>query len=124
MRFQSKKQAAAYRKYRAIRGAYCEEFPQCMWCNVRGTAVHEILNGPYRMKAFGEPATWLALCSVCNCDVFTDKLAWPWERQLALKFLIDPTRMDLEKVGGILSPRRIDTQAVAGYIESLKRSFR
>jgi hypothetical protein len=122
MKRRSAKTAALYREWTPIRLDFLAEFNhQCCNCGGYGASVHEILNGPYRMRAFVVRATWLPLCGVCNCDIFTDKKQWPLEKQLALKSLVDPQSHDLAAVQTILLPRRFAAADVAKYVRQLKR---
>lgn len=100
MRFQSKKQRAAYDEHREAREDFLAEYQwTCAVCNHRGVVhVHEITNGPNRMRGFGERAAWLPACNVCNCDVLTDKLREPLAKQLARKLLLDPAYFNLGKI--------------------------
>lgn len=108
MRFQSKKQAAIYRQWSPKRRYWLQGFSHCFVCGYTSTEVHEIFNGPLRMKAFVEPAAWLAVCTDCNQNRLTDKKEFPIERQLGLKLYNDPGHFDLAKCREIIAPRQID----------------
>lgn len=94
MRHTSKKRAAYNRLHAKQRLAYLREFPRCMICGEPSQCVHEIARGSSRMVAFGEPACWLATCSICNCGPLTDAYIWPVARQLWVKKQRDAERYD------------------------------
>ena len=118
MRFQSKKQAAIYREWSPKRRLWLQAFPQCFICGYSSTEVHEIFNGPLRMKAFVVQAAWLAVCTDCNQNELTNKKAYPIERQLAYKLHHDHWSFDLAKCREIIAPRQIDLDVL--IIEYLK----
>lgn len=99
MRRVSKKRAAIERRWKPQRMAYLAEFPQCVICWQRpASCVHEIACGmSLRVQSFQEPACWLATCGPCNCGPLTDYALWPIERQLAVKWIVDVGRFDVEK---------------------------
>lgn len=73
------------------------------------------------MKAFVEPAAWLATCTLCNQDKLTDKKEYPIERQLGLKLYHDPWGFDLARCREIITPRQIDVeQIILWYLRERK----
>jgi hypothetical protein len=83
---------------RDARKAYRDEFPRCVLTGAWGTCIHEITSGTAgRARGIIEPAVWLAVTYHTNSEVFTDKVKWPVQRQLALKAITDPERYDLAK---------------------------
>lgn len=127
MKFRSKKQQALYDLHGPERRQYLETFPRCAICGASSTGVHEMTNGPYRMKAFGLRAAWLATCSHCNCFVLTDKKAWPLVEQMATKFEVDPEYFDIDAINEILAPpgRVVHVVTASEILEVLrKRRFK
>lgn len=119
MRRQSPKTAALYRKHGPERKAFVEEMGRCAICrSILDLCCHEITNGPNRMKGFVDRAAWLCLCAQCNCHVITDKSEWPYERQLALKLLVDPEGFSFNRVQEILLPRRIDVHLMLDFVRA------
>ena len=100
MRSYTKLRAKLNREVAAARQAYLAEFPVCVvcWQGLSG-GVHEICRGTAnRVLSISEPATWLAVCTQCNCHALTDYSQWPIERQLAVKLCHDPERFNLETI--------------------------
>lgn len=96
MRPVSKKRAKTMRRVSPIRKAYLAEFTRCVVCGVAAAdQVHEIARGSHRAAAIEAPCTWLATCWSCNHLLLTDAAEYPLERQLAIKFRVDPGRIDL-----------------------------
>lgn len=119
MRYQSKKQRDLYDSARQSRRNYLLCHPVCAVCRETwASEVHEVTNGPSRMKGFVEPAAWLSVCTRCNQDVLTDKNAWPLARQLACKMVRDPANYNLRAVCEIL-----DREIEQGEVESWLRTI-
>ena len=100
MRRESKKAAKIRRETDPARKAYVEEVGRCQFpnCSYAAAECHEILRGSaYRYKALYHRATWLGLCRTHH-ERMGDYSAWPIERQLALKLLVDPEYFDLAKI--------------------------
>lgn len=78
---------------RSERNAYRNQ--PCQVCLSRlADDVHEIARGPARATAFSERLSWLAVCRSCH-EAMGDYAAWPIERQLAVKLVVDAEHFDL-----------------------------
>lgn len=92
MKYRSKKTEALYREWEPARILYLDTFP-CAVCGGPPSEIHEILAGTFRLRAFVEPACWLAVCRTCHNMVQGLKIP----NQLALKLIADPATFDLVK---------------------------
>lgn len=80
------------------RDAFIKEFPACWVCFSQWRVwVHEFIRGGSRGVALDNRCCWFAACWECNSGCLDDASQWPVERQLAVKFLMDPDYFDLEK---------------------------
>lgn len=108
MKRRSSKNQALYNKYGPARNDFLLISWRCAVCGVTSSAaplsVHEICNGPNRMRAFVRRESWLATCWDCNSNILTDKLVWPIARQCAIKLLVDPEYFSLDVINEILAP--------------------
>lgn len=128
MKPRSRKQAATYREYGPVRNAFLSEHNyRCSNCGRGGASVHEICNGPNRMRAFGRREAWLALCWTCNSGEFTNKQLWPYSRQLWLKLTSDPEYFNLDVINEILAPKGCDNPpqvvSAADVLEHARRAY-
>ncbi len=66
--------------------------------NIRwGLCVHEIANGPTRLRCLDKPFGVLCTCWYCNSNILTDKKTWPVSRQLWALRRSRPQDYSLEK---------------------------
>lgn len=82
---------------------YREKFPDCqiVTCRNSATQIHEITNGPSRIRGRGERAAILHVCHWCNQDL-CDKGRYPLAVQLAHKLLSDERGFNLSRVLEVL----------------------
>lgn len=97
MRRNTPKRASADRAVQRVRLAYRLEHPRCQWigCFATGSELHEIVRGPDRHKALGEPAALLHLCGEHHRLVHAQPSI---VRDLAVKWLYRDLSLDLEKI--------------------------
>ncbi len=94
MRRESTKAAKSRRIHSKARAEYRQQLCQvCLF--LAASEVHEIARGIARAEAYGERATWLAVCRPCH-DYLGDYSIWPLERQLAVKLVRDAEHFDLD----------------------------
>jgi hypothetical protein len=111
----SPKQRKLYDEHMPARRAFLNEFAyRCAICGACGDPegisshavhVHEIVNGPNRMRAFGRREAWLPACNLCNGGVLTDKSIWPYAAQLMVKLELDPEWFSLKVINELFAPK-------------------
>jgi len=82
--------------------------------------VHEIANGPDRMKALDKPFAVLCLCWKCNSMSVMNKKDWPQSRQLAILLKSRPNDFDLTAFNNLVNPNapnRITIDEVKEHLE-------
>jgi len=88
----------------------CGAFPGCRngrMSELNQLAVHEIANGPLRMKAIDKPFATLVVCWHCNGEL-NDKSVWPVARQLAVLQAKSPDDYDLVAFNYLANPKALN----------------
>jgi len=117
MRRVSKKTAKLLAAAKPIRKAMVAAAGQCEICgtspqkrkypisDLNVLCVHEIANGPDRLKCIDKHYGTLVLCFHCNGNVVTNKKIWPEARQLALLQHRRPEQYNLAAYNMMVNPR-------------------
>lgn len=87
--------------------------------DLNNICVHEIANGPHRLKALDKRHSTLILCWNCNQNVVT---GWKETRQLALLMSVRPEWYDLAAHNNLVNPnapRRIEQHEVDAELPTI-----
>lgn len=123
MRYRTPKRQKIERAARKVELDFLQEMRGCAVCGSLQFAVHHIFAGKYRERALLVRAAWLPACWACNSDALEDKAQWPYERQLALKLICDPSYFDLAEINRLVGikddphpPQRFTLADVAPWL--------